>query len=215
MLNLAHRASHETPSPLVPDEPAEATVTLDQCAYRVPAGHRLRVAVSTAYWPMIWPSPEAATVTLASGSLSLPVRPSATGDECSFPEPEAAAPWAVETIRPEKSERRIERDLESGIVTVVVANDFGAVRASDHGLVSGSRMIERWSIDPGDPSSARGEIRWEQELSRGDWSVRTVATSTMMCNPVAFELAARLEAFEGDTAVFSRDYAASVPRRLV
>ena len=215
VLNLAHRASHETPAPLVPGEQAQAIITLDQCAYRVPAGHRLRVALSTAYWPMIWPSPQAATVTLASGSLSLPVRPSATGDECRFPEPEAAAPWAVETIRPEKSERRVERDLESGIVTVVVANDFGAFRDSDHGLVSGSRMIERWSIDPADPSSARGEIRWEQELSRGDWSVRTVATSTMMCNPVIFELAARLEAFEGDTAVFSRDYAASVPRRLV
>jgi len=29
-----------------------------------PAGHRIRLALSTAYWPMIWPAPEKATVTV-------------------------------------------------------------------------------------------------------------------------------------------------------
>jgi predicted acyl esterase len=48
---------------------------LDQIAYRIPAGHRLRIAVSTSYWPFIWPAPERATVSaLMLGRLELPCR---------------------------------------------------------------------------------------------------------------------------------------------
>ena len=70
-------------------------------AYRVPAGHRLRVAVSTAYWPMIWPSPEPVQPrSIEPATLILPLRPLAEGDEVAFPPPEGAAPWQIETLRP-------------------------------------------------------------------------------------------------------------------
>ncbi|MBN9275538.1 MAG: CocE/NonD family hydrolase, partial [Mesorhizobium sp.] len=100
VLNLTHRNSHEFPEALVPGETVSARVVLDQCAYRVPAGHRLRIAVSNAYWPMIWPSPEAVRLDLSKATLKLPVRPLAKGDEVSFPGAEGAKPWATETIRP-------------------------------------------------------------------------------------------------------------------
>lgn len=213
LLNLTRRNSHEFPQPLVPGEPTIATVVLDQCAYRIPAGHHLRVAISTAYWPAIWPSPETASVELTAGALSLPVRPAAAGDEWQFEAPEAAPAWQVEELRPPSSERRIERDLETGLVTVVVANDFGEVRDLDHGLVAGSRMSERWTIRPDDPLSARAEIWWEQTLSRGDWSVRTEARSSMRSDAESFYLTARLEAWEDSDRLFERDFADTVARR--
>ena len=213
LLNLTHRTSHEFPQPLVPGEPATATVVLDQCAYRVPAGHRLRIAISTAYWPAIWPSPEAASIELVAGTLSLPIRPSTEGEEWRFEEPEAAPAWKTEELRPAASERRIERDLETGLVTVIVANDFGEARDLEHGLITGSRMSERWTIRPDDPLSARAEIRWEQTLSRGDWSVRTEARSSMRSDADSFHLAARLEAWEGSDSVFERDFADTVARQ--
>jgi predicted acyl esterase len=74
VLNLTHRASHAAPEPLVPGEDIEVEVALDHIAYRLPEGHRLRVAVSSSYWPMLWPVPEAATLTLTGGTLALPVR---------------------------------------------------------------------------------------------------------------------------------------------
>ncbi|SMH53313.1 CocE/NonD family hydrolase [Mesorhizobium australicum] len=213
LLNLTHRASHESPEPLRPGASADATVVLDQCAYRVPAGHRLRIAISTSYWPAIWPSPQAASIELTAGTLALPVRPLAKGDGWRFEAPQAASAWQVEELRPPSSERRIERDLETGLVTVVVANDFGEVRDLDHGLVSGSRMSERWTIRPDDPLSARAEIWWEQTLGRGDWSVRTEARSAMRSDPEHFHLTARLDAWEDHATVFGRDFAASIPRR--
>jgi len=52
-------------------------VELDDIAHAFAAGHRIAVAVSTTYWPIAWPSPELATLTLETGTsvLTLPVRP--------------------------------------------------------------------------------------------------------------------------------------------
>jgi predicted acyl esterase len=212
LLNLTHRASHEFPEPLVPGKAFEATVTLDQCAYRVPAGHRLRIAVSNAYWPMIWPSPEASRLVLSAASLTLPVRPQATGDEVAFQPPEGAAPWATESVRAARCERRIEIDEATGTVTVTVVNDFGAERDLAHGLETGSETKETWIIHPDDPLSARGDITWTQTLSRDAWSVRTETASSMWCDAENFYLTGRIEAFEGNSLVFSRDFAETVPR---
>ena len=59
--------------------PAAATtsrVRLDAIAQRVPAGHRLRVAVSTAYWPWAWPVAGAGHAHAARGRAArCPARP--------------------------------------------------------------------------------------------------------------------------------------------
>jgi predicted acyl esterase len=212
LLNLTHRNSHEFPEALPAGQAVQATVVLDQCAYRIPAGHRLRVAVSNAYWPAIWPSPRATRLTLSLATLSLPVRPSAAGDEVVFQPPEAAAPWAIETVRPGKSERRIAIDEETGTVTVTVFNDFGAQRDLAHGLVNGSLTTETWTIHPDDPLAAHGEIAWTQTLSREEWSVRTETMATMRSDAENFFLTGRIEAYEGEALVFARDFAETVPR---
>jgi predicted acyl esterase len=212
LLNLTHRNSHEFPEALPIGGTVSAKVILDQCAYCVPAGHKLRIAISNAYWPVIWPSPQAAKLTLSGATLALPVRPSATDDEVSFPSPEAAAPWAIETVRPGRSERSIAIDEKTGIVTVTVFNDFGAQRDLAHGLVNGSATTETWTIHPDDPLSARGEIVWTQTLSRNEWSVRTETSSSMRSDAENFHLAGRIEAYEGERLVFERDFEEAVQR---
>ena len=171
-LNLTHHASHEFPETLETGRAYETSFALDQIAYRIPKGHRLRVAVATASWPSVWPSPEHATVTLHEASLNVPVRPLAKGDECTFPEPEAAPAWHIENIRKAVSDRTTERKAD-GTVTLRVWNDFGCDRDLEHGLETGSWTEELWSIHPNDPLSAHAVIKWEQTSRRGDWAVRT------------------------------------------
>ncbi len=209
VLNLTHRASHEFPEALVPGETVDATVVLDQCAYRVPAGHRLRVAISTAYWPMIWPSPEPVSLTLSAATLALPVRPTAAGDEWTFPAPEGAAPWRTETLRKSSSRRTAERDQATGVVTLTIADDFGAVRDLEHGLAHGSAVRETWTIAPDDPLSASVDIAWSQTFSRDAWSVRTETTSSMRADGENFHLHGSIRAYEGGKLVFERDFAAT------
>ncbi|MGX5848739.1 CocE/NonD family hydrolase [Mesorhizobium sp. PL10] len=215
VLNLTHRNSHEFPQALVPGETVSACVILDQCAYRIPAGHRLRIAVSNAYWPMIWPSPEPAQLDLSAATLTLPLRPLAKGDDVSFPTPEGATAWATETVRPATSERHVDRDEKTGIVTLSITDDFGEVRDLAHGLANGSIARESWSIHPDDPLSASGRTHWTQTLSRNGWSVRTETSAEMRSDAQNFIVSARIEAYEGERLVFERDFEETIPRDLL
>src|SRR5690606_36291469 len=77
MLNLTHRDSHAQPTPLVPGERYTVTIPLNVIGYKLPAGHRWRVALSPTYWRHAWPSPRPVTLSLLSWThsyLHLPVR---------------------------------------------------------------------------------------------------------------------------------------------
>lgn len=212
VLNLAHRNGHAAPASLEPGTPVEVELDLDHCAYRVPAGHRLRVAVSSSYWPLIWPSPQSAELHLTGGTLDLPVRPRAETPECAFAPPEADAPWQARTLRAPTHARRIETDLVTGQVHLVIEDDFGKHEDCDHGLISGSVARERWSIHPDDPLSARGQCHWTQEIERGALRLRTETRCEMWSDATEFHLTARLGAFAGDERVYARDVADRIAR---
>nr|MBA3811366.1 CocE/NonD family hydrolase [Caulobacteraceae bacterium] len=76
LLNLTHRDGHELPSPLAPGRAYDVEIPLNFGAHRFKAGHRIRAALSESLWPLVWPSPEVATLTLdlAAARLSVPVR---------------------------------------------------------------------------------------------------------------------------------------------
>jgi putative CocE/NonD family hydrolase len=214
ILNLCHREDRQHPSRLEPGRRYGIALTLDQMAYRLSPGHRLRLALSTTYWPWLWPAPEAATVTLHDGQLELPVH---DGSDSEWDPPPAATapPWKHRVIREGASSRRIETDLIRGTRALVIEDDGGDVENLTHGLCTGETSAERWEIRSGDPLSARGVIRWEQRLSRGEWSVRTVAETEMTATRTGLRMVARLTAWEGETQVFQRNWDETVPRDFV
>ena len=55
-----------------PGTPRKVRVTFPTAAYRLRAGHKLRLALSQSYWPMIWTPPATGDVTLLAGVLTLP-----------------------------------------------------------------------------------------------------------------------------------------------
>ena len=215
VLNLTHYQSHETPAPLTPGEVIEVVVQLDDIAYRIPAGSRLRVAVSSAYWPLIWPAADAGALTIVGGDMTLPVRPTAQGDECDFPPPAAAEPWQTETLRAPNNRREVREDLRSGMVVHEIEDDFGKVQDKDHGLIVGSVGREKWSIHPEDPLSARGETHWTTEFEREGISARTETWSTMTCDAAHFFLSAKIEAWLNGEVIFVREFDETVKRDLV
>ena len=54
VFNLTHRDSHETPEALEPGKVYEITIPMKHVAQNFPVGHRLRLGLSTSYFPMIW-----------------------------------------------------------------------------------------------------------------------------------------------------------------
>ena len=200
MLNLCHRESHEKPSALDPRETYRVRITLDQIAYAVPAGHKLRIAISTAYWPFIWPSPQSATVTLdlAESDLELPVRvPSAHEIPPAFGAVEHAPPQQLDTLQPPKTERRVEINQVDGRYSLHVLNDTGRRRDRLTGLETSTLTRERFTILPDDPLSAVAETWWTQTLGRDDWHVRTEAYSKLTASATDFLIEGRLQAYDG------------------
>jgi uncharacterized protein len=214
MLNLCHRDSRESPAPMVPGVEVEVSFDLDQMAYCLAPGHRLRLALSNSYWPFLWPSPAAGRLSVTAGTLALPVH-QGSGAEWVPPPAEGATPWAHRVQRPARHARRIETDLITGIRALVVLEDGGDIENLTHGLISGETLEERWEIHPDDPLSARAHHQWEQRLSRGGWQVRTRAVATMTATATHLRMTASLTAWEGEQQVFHRDFEESVARQFV
>jgi uncharacterized protein len=104
-------------------------VRLDALAHRFPAGHRLRLGISTSYWPWAWPSPEPPTVTLHGGHLLLPVRRDRNGPESPpFGPPEWAQPLAVEVLQAGRTSREHNHDPESSAHEIAFEWDVGGRR---------------------------------------------------------------------------------------
>src|SRR5262249_51915164 len=125
VLNLSHADSHEHLRPLEPGRRYEVTVAMNAIAQAIPSGHRLRLAVSSSYWPWVWPAPEPFQLSLFTGGsslLDLPIRSRRPEDEHlrAFDEPEIAAPApVVSQPRGPAGERVVTRDLGTGRIDVV------------------------------------------------------------------------------------------------
>jgi hypothetical protein len=72
-------------------------------------------------------------------------------------------PWDIRQIRASDNQRQITTDMKTGITTLEIIDDFGAVEDQQHGMVSGSVAREWWSIHPDDPLSAHGKTHWTEE----------------------------------------------------
>ncbi len=216
-LNLCHRDSHERPQALEPGETYRVTVKFDDIGYVVPEGHHLRLSVSTAYWPLIWPAPESATVSvqLKNSWLDLPVRN--TLDDTVEMLPAVSAPPLSETeVRAPSDVRKIEYDQVDGSTRMTLFNDFGEFRDDGHGLTTGSIARETYTIHPDDPLCARALTHWTQTLSRdGGWSIRTEAYQELWADQTHFYVKARVEAWEGEEKAFEKEWDEKVKRRLL
>lgn len=217
VLNLKHAHCSEYPQSITPGHALPITITLDQIAYSLPAGHQLRIAVSTAYWPFIWPSPEIGSMKLLSGYLSLPCRhvPEAGEVAVRFEVPEGAPPWRAEKLRAPSFTRNTSTDIQTGLVTTTIHNDFGENRDLQHGLASGSETREKWIIDPDDPLSAQVHIQWEQTGGRENWRWSTSVSVKMYCDKNYFYVSGYLRACESGELIYESDYADSIRRDFV
>lgn len=214
VLNLTHRESAEEPSPVPIGSTINVALTLDQIAYKLPAGHRLRLSLSNAYWPLIWPAPGASRLQISAGSVTVPlIAEEPVGVE--FEAPDAAPPWNARTLREPGHERATRIDRVTGRVALELSDDFGEVEDLDHRLITSSMAREWWDIDPADPLSARGRTHWTETLRRDNWQVRIEASSALTADADNFHLTAHVEAFESDKPLFSKAFDKLIKRRLL
>ena len=199
LLNLTHRNSHEHPSALTAGEFYDVDIKMFMVAHRFKRGHRIRIALCESLWPMVWPSPEIATLTfeLGSSSIALPVRLAPT-TEATFPIPllpTATQPFAGLTgHNPEESAHR----SPDGRLTVKRESSESSYVVPDIGTTLTRGGSELNEITEGQPNSCV----WKQEtrggFKRGDWDCRSMTAYELTSTPKTFTIKESVKLMRGE-----------------
>lgn len=215
LLNLAHRNNHEDLRAMPVDTPIEIDLPLNGTGYTFVAGHRLRLAISTAYWPMVWPSPESVQLTVHTGAsaLTLPTADGVLTDRAiSFERPESSPPLEATVVIPGTAQRTTSFDASTGESVYTSDEQRGASRLEGIELTVGGTALERYRINETDPTSATTEMERVSTWERGDWCARLCTRLVLSCTKDEFRLMAELSGFEGSQLIFERDWDVSIPR---
>jgi putative CocE/NonD family hydrolase len=190
------------PRECAPGERFSISLSLKAVAYRFSPGCRVRLALSTAYWPMAWAEPEPGGLKLwtKGAVLSLPTLPArARFQPPAFEGPRSAAPIAHEVLDPGSNSRNIVWDAKSGEAQLQIRTRRRTLRLG--GLTFGGSSEETASILPDQAASARVVMRRSQFMSRPGWSIRLSSTTEFSWSDGALRMNVSFDAFEGDELV--------------
>lgn len=210
LLNLTHFNSNETPEYLEPGRWYQARVMLNNIAQRFPGGHRVRLALSSSYWPLAWPSPKPVTlrVDLSRSHFLLPVRNPQPLDDTPHPfdPPEGAKPLETEMLKPGRHNWFLHRDLANSASELEVINDNGIKRIVETGTDIESATYEWYRSRGNSYNSVNGETRTIRGFKRGDWDTRVVTRTVLSSDESNFYLQAEMDAYENDKRIFSKNW---------
>ncbi|CDX24924.1 Hydrolase CocE/NonD family protein [Mesorhizobium plurifarium] len=219
LLNLAHRNGHEDLQQMEAGKSYHIRLAMNEVGYIFPPGHRIRLSLSTAYWPIAFPAPERATLTLQADAsrLHLPIRmPRPSDDELpAFDAAEGCPPMATTVLRPGNVERFVRMDILPRQVTLTVKRDDGSLRLDPIGTVVGLKNHMIYSIAENDPTTARTEVYYRNEVGRGAWETAVEGRTVMTVTKSTFHLQIAFNAFENGELIFERSWARTIPRDLV
>jgi predicted acyl esterase len=221
VLNLCHRDGSDAPTVVTPGEFYEISLQLGSTGYVVPAGHRLRIAVSSTYWPWVWPSPEPVTLTIKTGigtRLELPVLRPGPGvvTSVAFADHENGPSLATE---PEGARdpggRDLRRIAEDGVVEITDRLARGRERLVGRGVSYGAGGATTFRIREDAPLAAQIDCTRFFEIAGDGWSTKTQMTSTMSSTAEHFHLTSLLEAFDEDHRIFAKAWSGVIDRDCI
>lgn len=217
VLNLTHRNGNDRPVAMIPDKAEMVEIELNEYGYYFLPGQKMRVALSTNYWPMVVPPPEIVTAKIKPGlnaSITLPIR--AGRDSIEFPQPENQNSLPVyKNHKPAESKRWLERDLQSGQTRYHLDDDTGEDEMPGHGLRTRHYHRESWSITADDLLSCCASSEYTCWMRRGNWSIRTESISSFRCDAKNYYIKATVAAFDLDKQVNQRQWNKTIKRDLM
>ncbi len=131
----------------------------------VAAGDRLRLAISTTYWPWLWPSPDEVEITVVAGDaswLDLPVRLD-RGRRCvhrpTSGRPDRRRGLPIEELEASAPFRTLEHDVQTRTYTLTIDPEGDHRYRLPDGLEITERTRDHFTIREEDPLSATGRMR--------------------------------------------------------
>ena len=216
ILNLTHRNSHSEPEPLPVDRSVSIRVQLNACGQRIRAGQKLRLAVSSAYWPVVWPAQSRGRLVLTNAALVLPVRSPRELDNqlALFEDPEAALPLESRVLEAGGYTRTRSVDYATGFETCEQRADSGLEEHLHTGITTRSIKRETFSIHPDDPNTASASSKWTVHYSRGGWQADLETEVSVEAARDSWRIGGMLLARDENGEVGRREFAEDILRDL-
>jgi uncharacterized protein len=217
MLNATRRGSLTDPEPLSPGEIYELEVEIDTTAWVFAEGHRIRLAVASADWPNVWPTPELGTNTIYRGSQrpSRLVLPTVPPDGSATPPSFLPSPVTMHrhSDRTDPPTWEIVHDVLGGRSQVRIAeahderiNDTTVIRR-EYSLVA--------DCDPSDPASASARGRHTSRIRRPNSVAEGTSDVAIQATATHFHVTIELELRMNGQLHHSRRWVESLPRVLL
>ena len=216
LLNLTHRNSDQEPEELEPDKTYKVRLDFNNVAQRFPAGHQIRLSISSSYWPLAWPAPEPAKLTLhlKNSKIILPVRRAKESDlnlrNLSQPEEGRSLPTTL--LVPSNREWEVKHNLATNEVTLHVTNNDPQYTLDDINWTIQKDVTEKYVYKNNNYETLRGEVTSKRRFERDDWEATTITKTILTSSRTHFRIHATLDAYEKDARIFSKTWDESIPR---
>ncbi len=218
ILNLTHHQSHSQPRHLIPDTVYEVHVPLRAAGYRFLPGHRLRLSIASAWWPVIFPSPYESENALHRGPshpsrLILPtLSPASYG---SIPEFKTTPPDLIDLGcgGDDAAQWQVVEDVLARPVTLKIY-EGGSVTLLDGRSLFSSERIELTAHHT-DPLQARLYNTVIYRYLEHGYAIEIVSTGSIRTTRDHFHIDVQLKVLLNGNDFFSKSWLESLPRQFV
>ena len=214
--NLALGNAERAPHPMEPGKVRSVSIDFPNTAYRFDAGHRIRLSVSCAYWPLVWPAPRRARIVLhlAKARLVLPVR-SVRADEAplTFPEPaDVAGPKTRAVVPARPLVRQVESEGDDGVCSSGWHLPYRCTHFDEIDLDFGVETHAEFRMEMNDPENASARFEHRMHFAREGWAIDVIGIVELRSTGDAYQPTGSLEVRENGDLIFERHWNPVIPR---
>jgi len=215
LLNLSHRNGNENPSRVKRGQFYDVSVKLKGIAQSIPKGHRLRIAISTSYWPMVWPSPDTPTLTIdpAGSCVCLPALKSEKDfKRVRFAPVEYAKPLSLTVTETGEESRKVIHNIDDQTTRFIVSRDDGSVIIDDIGTEVSYTKQKAFTVGRDDPLTSAADVTCSAHYKRGTWDARTETETQLTSDKTHFHLKGVLRTYVNGKPFIERSFNQSLKR---
>ena len=217
VLNGTRRESLTDPQPMTPDEIYKLTITLDTTAYRFKPGHRIRITLSSADFPNLWPTPYAGTNTISRGRdypsrLRLPIAPTKDiKNEVAFePSNTKIKPY---TLSPNQPAWQTIQDVIQNR-TGVKLHTYGTTKTNAQTEITNESTLTLWASNT-DPANVSGTGHRHRTITRPEGETKIDTAYTIQSTQTAFHTTINLNVTVNGLTYFQKQWTNTFPRELL
>ena len=214
LINPADRVSRLDRQPLVPGKQTAISGEIQYTTWRFNGGHKIRLSISNAQFPMAWPTPYPGKTTLITGPGTwidiLVVKEDTFTGSCDLP------PFAEEGDHPEAASQG-DGDIDYPVSYNSDTGETTYTSGSDHqwtvkGNSFHSTEQDTWRVKDSDPAHASFEAEVTDEISLPDRNIRVLGRYNLTSDEDYFHLTVTRQLYENRDLIREKNWNESFKR---